>query len=152
MGLLSLNTEQIIDLIEIKPPLLMVDYVKEVIPGKSCHSIKVIKKEDWFFDCHIERKMIMPGVLLIESMLQTLILAIYTMDGHKGKLTYVTDINTKLLSKVLPDSKLHIYANLVSCNRGISKGNAKIKVNEIEVCKGEFTFLSPHNMPIPNKK
>jgi 3-hydroxymyristoyl/3-hydroxydecanoyl-(acyl carrier protein) dehydratase len=148
----GLDTDQIIDLIEVTPPFLMIDYAVKVIPGKSCYTIKTVKEKDWFFDCHLKTEMTMPGVLLIESMLQTLILAIYTMDGHKGKLAFVSDIRTKLISKVLPNSVLHIYADLLSSKRGISKGIVKIKVNKIEVCQGEFELISPHQMPIPRRE
>ena len=106
-------------------------------------------KNDWFFKCHLEREKLMPGTLQIEAMLQTLVLAIYTIQGHKGKLSYVTDISTKLLSSVSPDSQLDIYADLLSYNRGIAKGVAVGKIDDSTVCQGEFTFISPHDMPLP---
>jgi 3-hydroxyacyl-[acyl-carrier-protein] dehydratase len=148
----GLDIDQIIDLTEITPPFLMIDYAAEVIPGKSCHCVKDLTKEDWFFDCHLKKEMAMPGVLLIESMLQTLILAIYTMDSHKDKLAYVSDISTKLLSKVSPDCQLNIYADLLSYRRGISKGIVNIKVDDLKVCQGEFMLMSPHDMPVPKSK
>jgi len=145
----SLNNDEIIDFLEITPPFLMIDRVEKIIPGKSCYAIKMLKKNDWFFNCHLQREQLMPGVLLIEAMLQTLVLAIYTMDGHKGKLSFVTDVSTKLISKVSPDSQLDIYADLISYRRGIVKGIVKAKVNNINVCRGEFTLISPHDMPTP---
>jgi len=145
----SLNIDEIINYLEITPPFLMIDHVEKIVPGKSCYAIKKLKQEDWFFNCHLEKEKLMPGVLQIEAMLQTLVLAIYTMEGHKGKLSFVTDINTKLLSKVAPDSQLDIYADLLSYKRGIAKGVVKTTVNNIKVCEGEFTLLSPHDMPVP---
>jgi 3-hydroxyacyl-[acyl-carrier-protein] dehydratase len=145
----SFNTEEIINYLEITPPFLMIDHVEKIIPGKSCYAIKKLKQEDWFFNCHLEKEKLMPGVLQIEAMLQTLVLAIYTMEGHKGKLSFVTDVSTKLLSKVSPDSQLDIYADLLSYKRGIAKGFVKTKVNNIKVCEGEFTLISPHDMPVP---
>ena len=145
----SFNTDEIIDYLEITPPFLMIDHVEKIVPGKSCYAIKKLKQEDWFFNCHLEKEKLMPGVLQIEAMLQTLVLAIYTMEGHKGKLSFVTDVSTKLLSKVSPDSQLDIYADLLSYNRGIAKGVVKTKVNNIKVCEGELTLISPHDMPVP---
>jgi len=135
--------------LEIIPPFLMIDHVERVIPGKSCYAIKKLTKDDWFFKCHLEREMLMPGVLQIEAMLQTLVLAIYTIKGHNDKLSFVTDISTKLISKVPPDCQLDIYADLLSYKRGVSKGVVKTKVNNVEVCNGEFTLISPHDMPTP---
>tara|TARA_B110000211_G_C14004991_1_gene520373 strand:- start:649 stop:1104 length:456 start_codon:yes stop_codon:yes gene_type:complete len=145
----SFNTDEIINYLEITPPFLMIDRVEKIVPGKSCYAIKKLKQEDWFFNCHLEKEKLMPGVLQIEAMLQTLVLAIYTMEGHKGKLSFVTDVSTKLLSKVSPDSQLDIYADLLSYKRGIAKGFVKTKVNNIKVCEGEFTLISPHDMPVP---
>ena len=145
----SLNIDEIINYLEITPPFLMIDHVEKIIPGKSCYAIKKLKQEDWFFNCHLEKEKLMPGVLQIEAMLQTLVLVIYTMEGHKGKLSFVTDVSTKLLSKVSPNSQLDIYADLLSYKRGIAKGFVKTKVNNIKVCEGEFTLISPHDMPVP---
>ena len=145
----SLNIDEIINYLEITPPFLMIDHVEKIVPGKSCYAIKKLKQEDWFFNCHLEKEKLMPGVLQIEAMLQTLVLAIYTMEGHKGKLSFVTDVSTKLLSKVSPNSQLDIYADLLSYKRGIAKGVVKTTVNNIKVCEGEFTLLSPHDMPVP---
>ncbi len=145
----SLNIDEIMDYLEITPPFLMIDYVEQLIPGKSCHGVKKLKQDDWFFNCHLEREQLMPGALQIEAMLQTLVLTIYSMDGHKGKLSFVTDISTKLLSKVSPDSQLDIYADLLSYKRGITKGIVKTKINNVKVCQGEFTLISPHDMPTP---
>ena len=145
----SLNIDEIMEYLEITPPFLMIDYVERLIPGKSCYAIKKLKKDDWFFKCHLEREKLMPGVLQIEAMLQTLVLAIYTIQGHKGKLSYVTDISTKLLSSVSPDNQLDIYADLLSYKRGVAKGVVETKVDNLKVCQGEFTFISPHDMPRP---
>ena len=145
----NLNFDQIIEYLDITPPFLMLDCIKQIKPGESAHGIKKLSQDEWFFQCHLKKDGAMPGVLQIEAMLQTLVLAIYTMEGHKGKLSFVTDVSTKLLSKVSPDSQLDIYADLLSYNRGIAKGVVKTKVNNIKVCEGEFTLISPHDMPVP---
>jgi len=149
---LSLDKGQIIDLLEITPPFLMIDHIKEIEPGKMAYGIKKLSQEEWFFQCHLKSEGTMPGVLQIEAMLQTLVLTLYTMDEHKGKLAYIQNISTKLISKVSPGSQLDIYADLLSYKRGVAKGIAVGKINEQEVCKGEFTFFSPHAMPLPIRK
>ncbi len=145
----SLNIDQIAQYLEISPPFLMIDYIKEIIPGKSAHGIKRLTENDWFFKCHMQRELVMPGTLQIEAMLQTLVLTIYTMKGHKGKFSYISNINTKLFSKVSPDNHFVIHADLLSYKRGIATGVAVGKINDAKVCQGEFTFISPHDMPSP---
>ena len=127
----------------------MIDYADKIIPGKSAHGIKKLTEDDWFFKCHMQRELAMPGTLQIEAMLQTLVLTIYTIEGHKGKFSYISNINTKLFSKVSPGNQFVIYADLLSYNRGIAKGVAVGKIDDSTVCQGEFTFISPHDMPLP---
>ena len=145
----SFNIDQIIEYLEITPPFLMIDSAKEIVPGKSAHGIKKLTQDEWFFKCHLQRELVMPGVLQIEAMLQTLVLTIYTMEGHQGKFSYISNINTKLISKVSPDSQFDIHADLLSYKRGMAKGVAVGKVNDTKVCQGEFTFISPHDIPRP---
>ncbi|MDP7502226.1 MAG: hypothetical protein QGH50_22590, partial [SAR324 cluster bacterium] len=106
-------------------------------------------ENDWFFKCHMQRELAMPGTLQIEAMLQTLVLTIYTMEGHKDKFSYISHINTKLFSKISPGNQFDIHADLLSYNRGIAKGVAVGKINDATVCQGEFTHISPHDMPHP---
>ena len=146
----KLSVDEVIDFLQITSPFLMVDYVEQVIPGESCHAVKKIKQDDWFFNCHLEQEGLMPGTLIIEAMLQTLVLTLYTMESHKGKLSFVTDISSKLLSKVSYDSQLDIHAKLLSYKRGATKGQVDVKVNNLIVCNGEFTLISPHNMLVPD--
>ena len=148
----SLNHDQLEHYLEISHPFLMIDYVENIIPGKSAHGIKTLTEDDWFFKCHMQRERAMPGTLQIEAMLQTLVLTIYTMEGHKGKFSYISKINSKLISKISPNNRFTIYAELISYKRGIANGVAVGKINNLKVCQGEFTFISPHEVFIPKTK
>jgi 3-hydroxyacyl-[acyl-carrier-protein] dehydratase len=145
----SLNIDEIKHYLKISPPLLMIDYADEVIPGKSAHGVKKLTKDDWFFKSHLQSELVMPATLQIEAMLQTLILTIYTMEGHKGEFSYICNINTKLFSKITPNNQFNIHADLLSYKRGIIKGVAVGEINDAKVCQGEFTLASPHDMPRP---
>ena len=146
----SLNIDEITQYLEITPPFLMIDYVDEIIPGKSAHGVKNLTNDDWFFKCHMQRELAMPGTLQIEAMLQTLVLTIYTMEGHEDKFSYITHIDTKLFSKISPGNQFVIHADLLSYKRGMANGVAVGKVNDVTVCRGEFTFISPHDVPRPH--
>ena len=41
----GLNTDQIIDLLEITPPFLMIDCIKNIKPGEMAHSVKKLSQE-----------------------------------------------------------------------------------------------------------
>jgi 3-hydroxyacyl-[acyl-carrier-protein] dehydratase len=149
---LSLTIDEIMKYLEISPPFLMIDYIKDIIPGVSAQGVKNLPEDEWFFKCHLQRELTMPGTLQIEAMLQTLVLTIYTMKGHEGKFSYIHNIKTKLFSKISPGNPFVIHADLVSYKRGIATGVAVGKINDAKVCQGEFTFISPHDMPRPEMK
>ena len=128
----------------------MIDYIDKIIPGKSANGVKNLTDNDWFSKCHMQRDSAMPGSLQIEAMLQALLLTIYTMEGHKGKVACIADIKTKLLSKISPGNMFIIHADLLSYKKGMAKGVAVGKVNDAMVCQGEFIFISPHDMPRPH--
>ena len=127
----------------------MIDYVNEIIPGKSADSFKILSDDDWFFKCHLERELVMPGTLQIEAMLQTLALTIYTNGNHESGTSFVVSTNVKFFSTVTVGDQFFIHADLLSYKRGIAKGVAVGKVNDKTVSQGEFTFVCPHDMPLP---
>ena len=63
-----------------------------------------------------------------------------------------SNIKTKLLSKISPNNRFVINADLISYKRGIATGVSVGKIDNTNVCQGEFTFISPHDMPIPKIK
>ena len=146
-----IDTNEIISYLEISPPFLMLDYVNEIEHGRIAQGIKNLSLDDWFFKCHLGQEMVMPGTLQVEAMLQTLVLLIYTKKDHKGKFAYVTSIRTQLFHKVVPGNQLVIQAELLSYNRGLSKGIAFGQVDGLKVCSGEFVLVSPHDVPSPGK-
>ena len=68
---LSLTIDEIMKYLEISPPFLMIDYIKDIIPGVSAQGVKNLPEDEWFFKCHLQRELTMPGTLQIEAMLQT---------------------------------------------------------------------------------
>ena len=48
----------------------MIDFVNEVIPGKTSNGFKKLNDDEWFFKVHWENDPNMPGMLQIESLVQ----------------------------------------------------------------------------------
>jgi 3-hydroxyacyl-[acyl-carrier-protein] dehydratase len=146
---INLTKAEISKRLEISDPFLFLDQIEALIPGKSARGFFQLNPELWFFKSHLPKEQAMPGTLLTETMLQTLVLALYTMEGHQGKLSFVTETKTKLFSKVSPGEKLVIEATLLSYKRGIAKGEATVTQAGKRVAFGEFSFASPHDLPRP---
>lgn len=143
----GLTNAQVIEYLDIRAPFLMIDRVETIRPGEYARSVKTLEPDEWFFGCHLPSEGVMPGTLQVEAMLQTFVLMLYTMDGHKGKPAFITRMNITLRAKVKPSDTLCIEAQLASFRRGIAKGTASASANGVVVCEGEFTYASPHLFP-----
>ena len=129
----------------------MIDEYEEIEKGQSARSKKILNDDDWFFQCHLPESKVMPATLQIEGMLQTLVLLLYETIDHGDLPALITDINVKILSSVLPCQDIIYEALLMSFRRGITKGSVVGRINNKVLCKGEFSYASPHLMPLPLK-
>ena len=123
----------------------MIDFVDEVIPGKSARGYKDLTEDEWFFKVHWPEDPNMPGMLQIESLVQMCALSLLTMPGNKGKLVYLISADKiKLQKKIIPNDRLIIETKVNSYNRGIAVCQGKGEVNKKIACSAEFTVVLPH--------
>ena len=69
----KLTKKKIISLTKITQPFLMVDSIMKIKSLNSATGLKKVTKNSWFFKCHFIDQPMMPGTLIQESMLQTII-------------------------------------------------------------------------------
>ena len=142
---MKLDKKQILEYQQNRPPYLMIDFVDEVIPGKSARGYKDLKEDEWFFKVHWPKDPNMPGMLQIEALVQMCALSLLTMNGKKGKLVYLISADKiKIKKKIIPNDRLIIDTKINSYNRGIAKCQGEGKVNEKIACSAEFTVALPH--------
>lgn len=147
---LTLEQKEISSRLDILEPLLMIEKINILPLDKTAKAFQTINKKDWFFQCHLPNKPVMPAVLTIEGMLQTLALLIYSTIDHKYDKAYIVDIKTKLLSSITEfDSEIIYFAQLSSYKRGISKGTVEVFSKNQKKSKGEFVYVSPSLMKLP---
>lgn len=146
MKKLSLNLEQIKEYQQNREPYLMVDYIEEVVPGKSAIGYKDLK-DDWFFKVHWPSDPNMPGMLQIEALVQTCALALFTLPGNNGKIAYLTSANNiKLMKKITPNSRLMIETKIKNFKRGLADCSGQGFINEKLVCKADFNLILPDEL------
>ena len=134
-------------------PYHLVDVAEEVVPGVSAKGYKHLSINDWFFDCHFPEDPNMPGMLQIEAMVQLCALTIFTLDGNKGKVAYLSSAsNLKWSRKVVPGDRLDMDTKLVSFKRGIGLCTGIGSVNGELTCKADFTLVLPHVLDEHKKK
>ena len=142
---MKLTKKEILEYQQNRPPYLMIDFVDEVIPGKSARGYKDLNLDEWFFKVHWPEDPNMPGMLQIESLVQMCALSLLTMPGNKGKLVYLISADKiKLKKKIVPNDRLIIETKIISYNRGVAKCEGKGKVNDKLACSAEFSVVLPH--------
>jgi len=139
----SLNSIELQEYQQNRYPYLMIDYVNEVIPGKSAKGYKNLTLNEWFFPKHYPNNPNMPGALQIESLAQMLTIAITTLPGNKGKETLFVSVISKFRKEVLPSDRLDIETKVISWKRGLLKGVGIGYTNGTVACESEMVITLP---------
>ena len=113
----SLNKKEIISLTNITSPFLMIDKIENLIKLKSSMGIKKIEKDAWFLRCHFKNNPMMPGTLIEESMLQTIVCTLYSSKRFKNKVCLITSCRTNFYNKVSKSSLLKIKAKILKITK-----------------------------------
>lgn len=67
---MELDIKGIMDRLPHRYPMLLIDRVLEMVPGKSIVAIKNVSINEPFFTGHFPHHPVMPGVLIVEAMAQ----------------------------------------------------------------------------------
>ena len=139
----SLNSVELQEFQQNRYPYLMIDYVDEVVPGKSAKGYKNLTLNEWFFPQHFPEEPNMPGALMLESLAQMLTISITTLPGLKGKTTRFLSANLKFKKQILPGDKMVIETEVFSWKRGILKGKGVAYTNGSIATEAEMIITIP---------
>ena len=135
-------------------PCFFVDFIEEVILGKSAKGYKNFTFNEWFFPAHFADEPNVPGFIQIETLTQVFLMTFLTFPENKGKKTgFVAVNNAKFKKKIVPGNRIDIEATLDSYNRGLAKGRVVGYVNGEIACQIELVVAVPDIMTqfIPKK-
>jgi 3-hydroxyacyl-[acyl-carrier-protein] dehydratase len=114
-------------------PIILVDRVLELEPGKRIVALKNVSMNEPVFAGHFPHYPVMPGVLIIESLAQAAaILSFVTFDkrADSNSVYYFAGIdNARFKRPVGPGDQLRLEVELVREMRGIGKFNARALVD-----------------------
>ena len=135
----GLEIEDVMRILPHRFPMLLVDRVTELIPGECACGVKAVTYNEPFFVGHLPDNPIMPGVYIIEALMQLINIVVISkknVDVFYSKIT-----KSVFYRKVKPGCLLNLTArkkaemdNLIIC-----KVTADIE-NEV-VFDGEITAL-----------
>ena len=127
------NIEKIVNMIPHRYPMLLIDKVEDLILGQSATGIKNVTANENFFTGHFPSKMVMPGVLMIESMAQTCaVLVIETLGKTaEGSLVYFMSVDgAKFRKPVIPGDQLKLKVEKIKNRANVWKFQCKGYVDD----------------------
>ena len=122
------SIEKIVNMIPHRYPMLLIDKVEDLILGQSATGIKNVTANENFFTGHFPSKMVMPGVLMIESMAQTCaVLVIETLGTNaEGSLVYFMSVDgAKFRKPVIPGDQLKFHVEKIKNRAKVWKFQCK---------------------------
>lgn len=110
---LTLDRAQIEKILPHRPPMLFVDSVSRLIPGKEAAAEIYVDPEWYIFRGHFPGDPVFPGVLTTEAMAQTADLMVMTKDCYAGRTPLLMEISrVRFRRKILPGTKIQLRAAL----------------------------------------
>lgn len=141
---ISLDIKDIIKHQRNRYPVLLIDKVIDLEPGKSAVGIKSFTYNEWFFPGHFDDEPNVPGFVQIEALVQAFILTFLSLPEYSGMKTNFTNIdNVKFKKKITPGDTLYSFANLRSFKRGLAQGDVSGFVDNELAISADFKVIIP---------
>ena len=141
---IQLDIKEILDRIPHRYPMLLIDRVLDMVPGKSIKALKNVSINEPFFTGHFPHHPVMPGVLILEAMAQAA--AIFSYADETGlkpvddeAVYYFVGIDGARFRKpVLPGDQLIIEVEAERLGRTICKYQSKAFVDGAVVAEAKL--------------
>ena len=138
------DIHRIMTMIPHRFPMLMIDKVVDMIPGRSATGIKNVSINEPFFQGHFPSRPVMPGVLIIEAMAQTAaVLVVHTLgEDAEGKLVYFMTVdNARFRKPVEPGDRMYIHIVKDRSRGNVWRFNAEAKVDDKVVAEANYAAM-----------
>jgi UDP-3-O-[3-hydroxymyristoyl] N-acetylglucosamine deacetylase/3-hydroxyacyl-[acyl-carrier-protein] dehydratase len=129
---LQLDADAIADIMPHRYPMLLIDRILALDPGKHVTAIKNVTFNEPFFPGHFPGHPIMPGVLIIEAMAQAGgLMLLHMIPDPKTQVVYFMGIdNARFRKPVRPGDQLRFEVDMLTFRRGMCKIAGKAYVDD----------------------
>jgi len=131
--LATMDIYQILKKLPHRYPILLVDRVLEIEPGKRIKALKNVSVNEPYFTGHFPHRPVMPGVLMIEAMAQAAALLSYASLGvspDDNSVYYFAGIDRARFKRpVEPGDQLVLEAEIDRMKAGVMKFHARATVD-----------------------
>lgn len=138
---MTLEADQIEQIIPHRYPFLLIDRIVEIEEGKRAVGIKNVSANEWFFEGHFPGKKVMPGVLIVEALAQVAAVALLKGVAMAGKSPLFGGIERMRFRRpVLPGDQLRLEFILEKMRGPIGKGAVRATVGGKLAAEGVISF------------
>jgi 3-hydroxyacyl-[acyl-carrier-protein] dehydratase len=138
-----LTTKQIMGLIPHRWPFLLVDRVVEYdVEAKRIVAVKSVTATEWFFAGHFPGQPIMPGVLQVEALAQTMGLYVAQQPGFGNRLGLFASIDECRFKRVVtPGDQLRLEVTMEKLGSKFGRGHGIATVDGEVACDAKLSFI-----------
>lgn len=140
--LTDLDVNQIQAILPHRYPMLLIDHVDQVIPGKMALAKRNVTVNEEVFNGHFPHNPVLPGALIVESLAQTGAVALLSQPEFKGKTAYFGGIKSAEFRRVVrPGDQMSLKVELEKVEGHIGVGKGVATVDGQRACTAELTFM-----------
>ncbi len=146
---LPLEAADIMRIIPHRYPVLLIDRVIELEPGKRVVAIKNVTANEPQFTGHFPGRPIMPGVLMVEALAQAGAVAVLSLPAYSGKLALFAGIDDcRFRRTVLPGDTLRLEVTLDTLRGVFGRGRGVASVDGEIAVEATISFVIPRDQSI----
>ena len=129
--MITLDINEIIQLLPHRYPFLLVDKIIELVPKERIVGIKQVTYNEFFFRGHFPNAPVMPGVLVIEALAQAgAVLALREIEDRAKKIPYFSGIEkARFRRPVVPGDTLTLEVTALRIGHRIQRMRGEAKVD-----------------------
>jgi 3-hydroxyacyl-[acyl-carrier-protein] dehydratase len=140
-----LTTAQIQALIPHRWPFLLVDRIVEYDPERGyIKGEKAVTATEWFFQGHFPQLPVMPGVLQVEALAQTMAVYVAQQEGFGDRIGLFAAIDECRFKRVVqPGDRLTLEVTMAKLGGRFGRGHAVATVDGEVACEADLSFIIP---------
>ena len=124
-------------------PFLLVDKVRDIVPGQGAVGLKAVTFNEPHFQGHFPDQPIMPGVLIIEALAQTAAVLVGVERGVETALSifFATVDKAKFRRPVVPGDMLELHIEVLRSGSRVGKFAGRAMVDGQLAAEAEFSAM-----------